>query len=288
MADTIIYFDRQGMPILGQWTVCQDKDTTKASIRTNNIDTANLLIPFDWAIADFKNNEATPTIYVPNRVYALDTAILKPTIEGLMPIPENIDGLCKFETASQQTTAVSHWAAQYHCAPTCHYIYPPDSCGQYNPTRVSSSPQCQYRGSGIMEALPHGVRGVQGYVDINIKSESAFEYLDIRISDWPRDYTIVSGVMIAEHDAMGWPPGESPGEIFNYRSLGNNVFRIYAWPGGGNNGKWGPAGTDVTIRVVFTLMGGYGVTTIWYGDFPETTRSVEVSYVGAGRRGNHR
>ena len=87
---------------------------------------------------------------------------------------------------------------------------------------------------------------------------------------------------------MGWPPGKSPGEVFSYRSMGDGVFRIYAWPGGGNNGRWGPAGTNVTIRVVFTLMGGVGHTNLWYGDFPGVSRSVSVSYVGAGRRGNHR
>ena len=131
-----------------------------------------------------------------------------------------------------------------------------------------------------------GIWGKAANIDINIRASSAFEYLDIRITDWPRSYTSVGGVRIAEDDAMGWPKGQYPGEDFVYKALGNNVFRIWAWPDGGRN--WGPAGTNAKIRVHFTIMGGPNTETLFSGSFPGVSRTVEVSYVGAGRRGNHR
>ena len=64
----------QRSPQLGDWTVCQDTETVQTSIRTNSIDSINQLNVLDRAIADFKNGGEEPYIYVPNRVYALDTA----------------------------------------------------------------------------------------------------------------------------------------------------------------------------------------------------------------------
>ena len=139
-----------------------------------------------------------------------------------------------------------------------------------------------------MLPLGIGIRGTERNIDFRIRASSAFEYLDIRITNWPRRSTSAGGVTVAEHDVMGWPAGQSPGEDFVYQSLGNNVFRIWAWPGGGRNGRWGPAGTDVKIRVHFTLMGGVYTETVYAGSFPGVQRDVTVSYVGAGRRGNHR
>ena len=74
--------DKQRAPQLGDWTVCQDKETTKTAIRTNSIDSANQLNVLDWSIADFNGGKETPYLYVPNRVYPMDTVILKPTLEG--------------------------------------------------------------------------------------------------------------------------------------------------------------------------------------------------------------
>ena len=139
-----------------------------------------------------------------------------------------------------------------------------------------------------MLPLGIGIRGTEGNIDFRVRASSAFEYLDIRITDWPRQSTSAGGATVAEHDAMYWSAGQSPGEDFIYQPLGNNVFRIWAWPGGGRNGRWGPAGTNVKIRVHYTLMGGVDTETIFAGSFPGAERTVEVSYVGAGRRGNHR
>lgn len=278
----------QRPPQLGDWTVSQDTETVQTSIRTNSIDSINQLNVLDWAIADFKNGGEEPYIYVPNRVYALDTAILKPTLEGLMPIPENLDGNCYFETESRITVSNPYQTGYYVCSHVCPLRWPPTSCPYFNPTRKETSSRCRYFSAGKMVPLTVGIRGKAANIDINIRASSAFEYLDIRITDWPRSHTRVGGITIDEDDAMGWPAGQSPGEDFVYKALGNNVFRIWAWPGGGRNGNWGPAGTDAKIRVHFTIMGGPGTETLFSGSFPGVSRTVEVSYVGAGRRGNHR
>lgn len=279
----------QRPPLLGDWTICQDKETTKNSIRVNSIDSANKLNILDWAIADFSDKSNNPYLYVPNRVYAMDTVILKPTLEGLMPIPENLDGNCYFETASSQTVLIAAQAAKYTCSMTCPKRWPPTSCKYYSYTTTYSSPTCPYYSGGVMLPLAIGIRGTSADIDIRIVSKSAFEYLDIRITDWPRQSTTANGITVAEHDAMGWPAGESPGENFEYQSMGNNIFRIWAWPGGGRNGRWGPYGTNVRIRVHFTLLGGPDTETIFpNGSFSGAQRNVTVSYVGAGRRGNHR
>lgn len=280
--------DYQRPPQLGDWTVCQDKETTKTAIRTNSIDSANQLNVLDWSIADFNGGKETPHLYVPNRVYPLDTVILKPTLEGLMPIPENLDGNCYFETESSQSAVLAAQSAKYTCSMTCPLRWPPTSCKYYSYYTIYYSPRCRYYSGGVMLPLGIGIRGTERNIDFRIRASSAFEYLDIRITGWPRRSTSAGGVTVAEHDAMGWPAGQSPGEDFVYQSLGNNVFRIWAWPGGGRNGRWGPAGTDVMIRVHFTLMGGVYTETIYAGSFPGVQRDVTVSYVGAGRRGNHR
>ena len=279
----------QRMARIGDWTICQDKTTTKASIRTNSIDAFNTLNVLDWAIADFKSGNKVPCIYVPNRVYAMDTVILKQTLEGLMPIPENLDGNCHFETVSEQTLILTRTSGEYTCSNSCPKRWPPTSCEYYSATTKYSSPTCPHYSGGVMIALGVGIRGAKGIIDFRIYAKSAFEYLDIRISDWPRLYTELDGMAIRERDEIGWVPGESPGETFSYQKLDDNVVRIWAFPGGGTSGGFGPAGTNAKIRVVFTLLGEYLDTDlVWSGTFPETTRNVSVSYVGAGRRGNHR
>ena len=271
--------DKQRAPQLGDWTVCQDKETTKTAIRTNSIDSANQLNVLDWSIADFNGGKETPYLYVPNRVYPMDTVILKPTLEGLMPIPENLDGNCYFETASNQILTAPYKPSSSYCdIANCPNFGYGKICG-FNITYFEGKSCTKFPGVGVTKLAGVRARGLGAYIIFRIRAVSAFEYLDIRITNWPQS---------GELDAMGWPPGESPGEDFVYQSLGNNVFRIWAWPGGGRNGRWGPAGTDVMIRVHFTLMGGVYTETVYAGSFPGVQRDVTVSYVGAGRRGNHR
>lgn len=268
----------QRKPLLGDWTVCQDKDTVKSSIRTNSIDQINQFDLYDWAIADFRNGKETPYIYVPNRVYPMDTVILKPTLEGLMPIPENMDGNCTFETASNVLLSAPYQSTKYHCdVSKCAYMPPISNC--YAPDRVFDGPNCTIHNNASVVPLGVVAYGITGHIIFRVQAQSAFEFLDVRITNWPQ---------AGERDAMGWPPGESPGENFSYTALGNNVFRIWAFPGGGRNGGWGPAGTDAKIKVVFTVGGGDGVPNLFGADFPGWNRQVTVSYVGAGRRGNHR
>lgn len=281
--------DKQRPPQIGDWTVCQDKDTTKTAIRPQAIDSINQLNVLDWAIADYKNGKEQPYLYVPNRVYPLDTVILKPTLEGLMPIPENLDGNCYFETERKESIILERKPANYSCVIGCKVR--DGQCPPYTQKRESSG--CPLRRSGgQVDLVAIGVWGYAAVIDFRIRASSAFEYLDIRITDWPRQTTWVNGIGFDEDDAMGWVPGQNIGVDFRYDSLGNNVFRIWALPGpcDDNTGRFGPAGTDVKIRVRFTLIGEYTYQNqyVWYGTFPETTRTVEVSYVGAGRRGNHR
>ncbi len=273
----------------GDWTVCQDKETTKTTIRTNSVDAINQFNIFDWCIADCNGNKDVPCIYVPNRVYTLDTVVLKDTLEGLMPIPENMDGNCKFETVSKQTLIPSVTSGSFTCSAGCKKRGPPTSCSHYSSTAEYKTPTCPWYPDGELKGMGVGIRGAAAAIDFTIKAKSAFEYLDIRITDWPRQYTYIDGVQIGELDALGWAYGQGVGERVSYRLMGNNIVRIWGWPGGGDNGRWGPANTNVTVRVVFTLLGEYiSKDLVWSGTFPRTERTVEVSYVGAGRRGNHR
>lgn len=277
----------QRVATFGDWTVCQDKESTPDIIRSNSVDAVNQFIPFDWCIADYQGNKDIPYIYVPNRVYPMDTVVLKDTLEGFMPIPENLDGNCKFETVSKQTLIPSATASSYSCSAKCPHVW---ECEYFSTSVARPSAQCvSYSGfsDGVMLPLAVGVRGVRSHIDFTIKAQSAFEYLDVRITDWPRQYSYISGFTAVEFDTMGWVPGQNVGVDFTYSLMGNNIVRIWGFPG--NNGRWGPCGTNATIRVVFTLLGQYLDNDLqWAGEFPETTRTVEVSYVGAGRRGNHR
>lgn len=270
----------------GDWTVCQDKETTGTGIRTNSVDAVNRFTIFDWCIADCNGNKEIPCIYVPNRVYALDTVILKDTLEGPMPIPENMDGNCKFETVSTQKLIPSVSASSYSCSASCPHRW---TCEHFSLDQKYTTAQCPWESDGVFLPLGVGVRGAIGFVDFTINAKSAFEYLDIRVTDWPRQYTNIQGVAFRELDTIGWVAGTGVGEDFLYQLMGNNIVRIWGWPGGGRNGRWGPANTNVTVRVVFSLLGEYLTQDlVWAGTFPQTERTVSVSYVGAGRRGNHR
>ena len=284
--------DYQRPPQLGDWTVCQDKVTTKTAIRTNSIDSINQLNALDWAIADFKNGKETPYIYVPNRVYPMDTVILKPTLEGLMPIPENLDGMCRFPDGASRIQIIEAKSGVFTCdAVRCIRMQMGKRCDKYSYTEDHGGPSCKYYSDGTVESLGVSVYGIRTHIDFEIHADSAVEYLDIRITDWPRQYTNVGGGSFREYDVMGWPAGTvPPGETFRYDSLGNNIFRIWFTPG--RDGiNWGHAGMTKTIRVEFTLLGDQINTVdpyIFHPSFPGAQRNVTVSYVGAGRRGNHR
>lgn len=276
---------------LGDWTVCQDKDTTKTSIRTNHIDPINQINLYDWAIADFRNGKETPYIYVPNRVYPMDTVILKPTLEGLMPIPENIDGNCEFDDVSFKTLILAKQPKSWGCSATCPKRWPPTSCGHYSQTTEYDSPTCPHVEGGVFVAFGYGVRGAKGFIDFEISASSAFEYLELRFTDWKRDYTDIGGVRFFEHDELLWKLNYEQEEWVKcpyYIRISDGVYRVMAFPGGNIN--WGPYNTfGVRFRVEFTLMGDYlEEDYVWGGEFPETTREVRVSYGCAGRRGNHR
>jgi hypothetical protein len=265
----------QRPPQLGDFTVCQDKETVQDSIIVNNLDSINRLNELDWAISDFKNGGETPYIYVPNRVYAMDTCLMKDTLEGLMPIPENLDGNCRFETASNAILTQPTQTSNYRCGNPCP-VTNVKHC--YSGNKIFYGGPCPEPGN---TSVPMGVLvyGLETFIIFRVQAKSAFEFLDIRITNF---------LQHGELDAIGWPPGESPGENFTYTSLGNNVYRIWAFPGGGRNGKFGPAGTDVKIKVFFTVGGGLGNPNLFGSDFPGWNKEVTVSYVGAGRRGNHR
>lgn len=274
----------QRPPQLGDWTVCQDKDTTKTAVRTPAIDSINQLNVLDWAIADYNNGKEQPYLYVPNRVYALDTVILKPTLEGLMPIPENLDGNCEFETQSAITISPSAQSQKYSCSVYCTHWW---TCPYASLGTALDSQKCPAgKQDGLVLPLGVEVTGSEGVIIFKVRADSAFEYLDIKITDFPRHYTNVDGESIQEYNRIGWP--ELFGEDFTYTALGNNIFRIWAWPGGGRSGKWGPAGSSAKIKIVFSLLGGFNRKTIFYPEFSGAQRQVTVSYVGAGRRGNHR
>lgn len=287
MTDDGFYAPNSQRPAqLGDWVVCQDKEdaNVKTALRVNTIDPINGFNAMDWCIADYKNGGDEPYIYAPNRVYALDTVVLKPTLEGLMPIPENEDGNGWFETASKIALVTSVSSDKYTCSAYCSYRW---TCGRYSYSTTYSTPTCPAGLGGTMLPLSVEVSGQEGVIDIEISAKSAFEYIDLRITDWPRIKTVVDGVEVYEQDQFGWKPGQSVGAYFDYRRLGNNVYRIYAYPGQ-PNGKWGPPGTRITVRIIFTLMGPPGTKTYFAGQFGGVSREVEVSYVGAGRRGNHR
>lgn len=282
---------RQRPPQLGDWTVCQDKESThsKTSINPPEIDSVNKLEVLDWAIADYRNGKEQPYLYVPNRVYPLDTVILKPTLEGLMPIPENKGGLCSFPSGSSSSQIIAAQSGKYTCdAVACPRM---PGCDRYSYTYDHGSNKCDWYSNGVVASLGVSVHGIRAHIDVVIKTETAVEYLDIRITDWKREKTYVQGHGFVEYDAIGWPTGTvPPGQEFHYDNLGNNVYRIWLAPGvEGIN--WGHAGMRKTIRIEYTLLGDQINTDdpwIFYPDFPGAQRTVTVSYVGAGRRGNHR
>jgi hypothetical protein len=241
----------------------------------------NDLTPLMWVICDCSQDE--PIAYIPYRVYAGDTVIVKSIMEGYALIPEDMS-----------TTGGVNGGSK-------------PACWMYAVETVVNRVYWTNPDTGKYELYKKEVRGGQvvaheGNIVINVKN--AYEYIDIDI-DRSWGHTGVGGN--ESMDFLDMRVGMGPSPPYNGFPIPQDQYhtrvwrywpywtrtatgvRINVYPGlsGGNAGKSSMDGGGCELWFSFEVGGG-GYYTRWEGpDYKVQERSITFTFQNTGRYGNY-
>lgn len=257
----------------------------------------NDLYPLMSVIADCSQSSGEPIAYIPYRVYAGDTVIMKQTDSGLALIPEDMCITPTFTTTGTASGVASATETAYFRG---HYC-PGPSCGAYGTYKKFTQLLCKPSGQtvdGFLTAncpnivhLGNDVYGADsrggGANRMEIVSPNAYEYVEFE-----------TNTPLAGADKVGFALDTSAPYPCKISHVSGNIYRVEAYPGYG--GKFGLSKIEGGAGALFIFVsvgGGYGGYVLSGrsgayrfvgGDvYSPQSRTVSITFKNTGRYGNY-